>query len=303
MAFMVGDMALPAQLAVALLLASSPEDQLAARDRPPENTVGAAVPPFQLRYHPFGDPAVAAFMAAAWASTELVSKSVLAPSACTLCDRDPDGVDRLNGLDRWGRGARWPGPDAQHTADTLSNIVGFGVLPVAIAGIDVALAHAAGAGRGAVEDLVLVTQTAASALLLNQAVKFIAGRERPFVHALTPDERSNVENPQDANLSFFSGHATFAFSAVVAAGTLAELRAYSRRALIWAVGLPLAAATGYLRIAADKHYLSDVLVGAAVGAAFGAGVPLLLHPREDRDGALQIRLLPSARGLSLSARF
>jgi hypothetical protein len=41
--------------------------------------------------------------------------------------------------------------------------------------------------------------------------------------------------------------------------------------------LSLAAATGYLRIAADSHYFSDVLVGAAVGTAVGLLVPHLLH--------------------------
>ena len=45
----------------------------------------------------------------------------------------------------------------------------------------------------------------------------------------------------------------------------------------WAAGLPLAALTGYLRIAADRHYLSDVLVGAGAGTLFGTLVPRLLH--------------------------
>ena len=289
-------MTLSPALVCVLVLASSPEGQLGAAAAEREG-------PFSVRYHSFGDPALAAFIAAAWATTELVSKSVLVPSACTLCDRDPDGVDRLNGFDLWSRGARWPTLDSQHTADTISNILGGAVVPAAIAGLDIALARAAGHGQYAGEDLVLVAKTAAAALLLNQAVKFWAARERPFVHALTPEERLNVEDPLDKNLSFFSGHATFAFSSVVAAGTLAELRSYRGRALVWIVGLPLAAAVGYLRIAADKHYLSDVLVGAAVGAAFGVGVPLLFHPREETASAVQVRLLPSPRGVSLFARF
>lgn len=32
------------------------------------------------------------------------------------------------------------------------------------------------------------------------------------------------------------------------------------------VGIPIAIGTGYFRMAADKHYLTDVIVGAAVGA-------------------------------------
>jgi membrane-associated phospholipid phosphatase len=36
------------------------------------------------------------------------------------------------------------------------------------------------------------------------------------------------------------------------------------------------AATGYLRIAADRHYATDVLAGAAVGTGVGLGWPLLV---------------------------
>ena len=32
-----------------------------------------------------------------------------------------------------------------------------------------------------------------------------------------------------------------------------------------------------MRIAADRHYLTDVLVGAAVGTAVGLAVPHLMH--------------------------
>ena len=285
-----------AAVVCAFVLASSPEGQHAAAKA--EERDG----PFSLRYHSFGDPALAAFLSAAWIATEL-GKNVLAPSGCRLCDRDPDGVDRLNRFDSWGRGARWPTLNAQHTADTLSNIISGAVIPATLVGLDIALARAAGRDQHAAEDLVLVAKTAAAALLLNQTVKFWAARERPFVHVLTPEERLDVDDPLDKNLSFFSGHATFAFTTVVAAGTLAELRSYRGRALIWIVGLPLAASVAYLRMAADKHYLSDVLVGAAVGTAFGVGIPLLLHPREERAGTVQVRLLPSPRGVSLFARF
>jgi membrane-associated phospholipid phosphatase len=44
-------------------------------------------------------------------------------------------------------------------------------------------------------------------------------------------------------------------------------------------GVPLAAATGYFRLAADRHYLTDVLAGAGVGLAVGYAVPALNAPR------------------------
>ena len=52
------------------------------------------------------------------------------------------------------------------------------------------------------------------------------------------------------------------------------------------------AAPGYLRIAADKHYLSDVLTGALVGSAFGVAMPYFLHRR---GAAIPVSVTASAR--------
>ncbi|MFW5740003.1 MAG: hypothetical protein ACOC1F_06520 [Myxococcota bacterium] len=42
--------------------------------------------------------------------------------------------------------------------------------------------------------------------------------------------------------------------------------------------------TGVLRIAADKHWASDVWFGALQGFLTGTGVPWLLHYRHGREG-------------------
>ncbi|HSO33467.1 MAG TPA: phosphatase PAP2 family protein, partial [Labilithrix sp.] len=60
-------------------------------------------------------------------------------------------------------------------------------------------------------------------------------------------------------------------------------RGYRLMPLVWATLMPLAVATGYLRIAGDKHYLSDVLTGAILGAAVGVALPLLFHGRANDD--------------------
>ena len=59
-------------------------------------------------------------------------------------------------------------------------------------------------------------------------------------------------------------------------------------------------AVGYTRMAADQHYLTDVLVGAAVGAGIGVGMPLWLHGREDRqpgERASSVKVLPLPLGV------
>ena len=76
-----------------------------------------------------------------------------------------------------------------------------------------------------------------------------------------------------------SGHTSSAF---VTAVTIGET--YRRRhddlsvGLVYAVGLTLASVVAACRILAGKHFLSDVLVGAIVGTAFGLLIPAL-HDR------------------------
>lgn len=77
-------------------------------------------------------------------------------------------------------------------------------------------------------------------------VKRLLPRQRPCAPAC------GHEQPR---ASFWSGHTALAFSGLGGARV--------------AITVPLGAGTGYLRIAANKHYLTDVLVGAAVGVAAG----------------------------------
>jgi membrane-associated phospholipid phosphatase len=47
---------------------------------------------------------------------------------------------------------------------------------------------------------------------------------------------------------------------------------------------------------ADKHYLTDVLVGAAAGTLFGVGMPLLLHGRQEESTARTARMSMNVSG-------
>lgn len=228
---------------------------------------------------------------AAWIGSELAKGSIVA-SQCRWCDRDASG-DTLTGFDEGARDAlRWSDTG---TANLLSNVFGFGGMPVLLFG-GVALVSAKdGAWRKIPEDLLVVAETVVLAADLNQAVKFAVQRERPFVHALAPADKATTVQPADNNLSFYSGHTTLAFSLATSSAMVASLRGYSLAPVLWAVGLPLAAFTGYLRIAADKHYLTDVLVGAAIGSAFGLGIPLLHRLEAGRT----VSIAPMGLGASL----
>lgn len=88
--------------------------------------------------------------------------------------------------------------------------------------------------------------------LLTDIVKMRVNRERP--------------NGED-NRSFFSGHTSTAFTS---AGILCAMKKHCTEALI------VAGMTGYLRVAAKKHYLTDVLVGAGVGLYAGKIIPTIV---------------------------
>ena len=98
-----------------------------------------------------------------------------------------------------------------------------------------------------------------------------------FVHALPPDQKPSTGSPSDNNLSFFSGHSSETFALAVASGTVASMHRYRWAPIVWGVGGVLAATTAYLRIAADRHWLTDVLVGAVVGAGIGFTLPYVFH--------------------------
>ena len=108
-------------------------------------------------------------------------------------------------------------------------------------------------GRGAMEETgAALLRTLALTQLVVGPIKFAVGRERP--------DGSN-------RLSFPSGHTANRFA-------VARFlhRCYGRR-----VGIPMYAVGGFVaagRIEDDRHYLSDVVMGAVLGAIVGNAVTL-----------------------------
>lgn len=84
-------------------------------------------------------------------------------------------------------------------------------------------------------------------LIRDGSILGVSELTKRLVHRTRPDGSDQ--------LSFYSEHTAFAASAIGG----------PRIAFV----LPLTLSTGYLRIAADKHYLTDTLVGALVGGLVG----------------------------------
>jgi membrane-associated phospholipid phosphatase len=119
-----------------------------------------------------------------------------------------------------------------------------------------------------------------SAAVLCEGLKLTVGRVRPNVAPGNPDEFRPFGGP---DASFPSGQTTVAFAA--AAAIDAESQAHW---LPWVV-YPAAAAVGWARVSEDRHSLSDVVAGAALGYWTGRKV--------DQIERGQVRIFDRARFL------
>jgi len=208
-----------------------------------------------------------------WVATELLTPT-LAPLTCRWCDRSADGTDQLNSFDASVRSA-WRWRDTGK-ADALSSVFSFGLAPLAGIGVGALVAWHDDRLSELPADTLVVAESAVIAVNVNQISKFVFARQRPDVHARLSTGPNDQPTPAD-NLSFFSGHATLAFALATSAGTVASMRHHRLAPVMWAAGLLLATTGGYLRIAADRHYATDVIAGAVVGSAIGFGVPYFAH--------------------------
>lgn len=233
-----------------------------------------AVPGDRFTYDIAVDFPITFGLSAAWIGSQLL-QPILAPADCRVCGHNADGSDDLNGFDAGVRGAlRWDNPK---TAGTISDVLAFGVAPALSAGGNLLVAALNQRVDEGAANTLIIAESVAAASMVNQITKYLVGRERPFVYALPEAKKAGTDKPSDNNVSFFSGHTTFTFALAVSGGTVATLRGYRNATWVWTSGLFVAAAAGYLRIAADKHYMSDVLVGAVTGSFVGFAIPYFFH--------------------------
>jgi membrane-associated phospholipid phosphatase len=183
---------------------------------------------------------------------------------------------------RGGHGGRWdwePGVDVSvrrnfsDAAAQASNVTGALALLLPLAG-QFWLPFDAGLANGTL----MYAEAHAVNLLLVTATKEIVRRPRPYTHSELPAlQRFTREQGSEAYVSFYSGHASTAFTAAVAGSLLyaGRTREPWSRHLMWGAELLLAGTTAQLRVRAGRHYRSDIWVGSAVGTAIGIAVPAL----------------------------
>ena len=202
--------------------------------------------------------AVSGSAAVVFGALELTG-SKLTPSTCRWCD--PSGLDRNVCLHLLWSDTKLAG--------NISDVLLVGT-PLSLAALHYfVLTHRDLHRFG--EDALVVFEAIAMTAVATDVVKYTVARRRPDAWA------AGVRNSAGDDNAFLSGHASGTFAAAAAFGTVAMLRGYSGWPWLYAAGFSSATAICYLRMAADRHWLTDVAAGAALGTGIGMALPLLLH--------------------------
>lgn len=235
-------------------------------------------------------------------------KSTLAPDHCVVCNGDDNsglggdaGKNELNGVDAFFHDNLTGALFSRKTADTVSNGWVFALAPVyAFGGAFLFTGPHASPGAGA-RNAVLVGESAILSLAVIQSSKYLVARKRPFVryghgtNGADPDTGTTYDlTSNDSHLSFPSGHTAAATSLAVSLAMIATLEESSAAPYLWGGAAVASIGAAALRMMAEKHYFTDVGVGALVGASVGVLVPWL-----HRRGGL---LSDHGAGVSVASR-
>ena len=228
-------------------------------------------------------PATALFLG----STQLFK---LTPAHCRWCDGTDDvgtpgstgsGRGSLNGVDAFFHDALTGAVLSRTTADATSSIFAYGVAPVvAIGGAYFATGPHASQGAG-LRAAVITIESMTVAESITQVLKLGFVRKRPYVrygNGTAPAGSAYDVNSDESRLGFVSGHTSFVASLGFGAAMCAQLQDSEAAPALWTAAAGLTVLTGTLRMVAEKHYFTDVLGGALVGAGAGVLVPYL-HKR------------------------
>ncbi len=151
-------------------------------------------------------------------------------------------------------------------------------------------------------------------LFITEATKAIAGRERPYVEECDGPSPAGRCDDDARKKSFFSGHASLAAAGAGLACSHSIKRktwgeTLQAKVIPCALGAGVAVTTGALRMASDKHWFTDILVGLTVGGLIGyydswGPFDLLRFETDPPDGSLPVQgaVLPYTDGHTVGAR-
>jgi len=139
-----------------------------------------------------------------------------------------------------------------------------------------------------VEDLLVYTEVLSINSSVSHIFRYGAQRPRPVAYEANPPEIRAGEF-----LSFYSGHSASVFAGLSAASMTYGYR-YGHKVWPWFVTIGVGLGESALRVAAGRHFYTDVIAGAVMGTAVGTLVPylhrryrgssLVLAPTVDEQG-------------------
>lgn len=185
-------------------------------------------------------------------------------------------LNALSKEDIWGVD-RWAAGNYSEKANSDSYIPLFAsfALPLALLVNENERSHAG-------QLSVLFVESMATTGALYSITAALVEKSRPLVYNTSLSVEERISN--DEQRSFFAGHTAATASATFFAAKIfndfnpdSPLRPY-----IWGAAAAIPATVGYLRIKAGKHFLTDNLVGFAVGAASGILIPEI-HKKKNKN--------------------
>jgi membrane-associated phospholipid phosphatase len=221
-------------------------------------------------------------------------------------NKDPLTLEELNALskdDIWGVD-RWSAGYYSERANSDGYIPFYAsfVLPFALLLNENERSHAG-------QISVLFVETMATTGALFTIAAGLVQKSRPLVYNTSIPTEDRIAN--DEQRSFFAGH-----TAATAAATFFAAKVFSDfnpdsplKPYVWGLAAGIPVSVGYLRIKAGKHFLTDNLIGYAVGAASGILIPELHKRTNDHlqvyptTGLLKSELNVNSSGMAMTYKF
>jgi membrane-associated phospholipid phosphatase len=201
------------------------------------------------------------------------------------CPCDPNGINFLD---------KNVVANTNHAADILANytVTLAVILPVLADYLDVGLTKAFA------EDIFVYSEVLSINFGLVTIAKF--GVQRPYPYMYQRSFGSGYQSEPNDYLSFYSAHTSTTFSALSAAAVTLNLR-HGKEVWPWLVTGALGTSVAVELVISAEHFISDVIVGAFMGAAEGILIPLD-HAKGDQPSK-RIYFISSRDGPLLQWRY